>query len=113
MKTLSAPLVVLLVAIGACTTHPDPDPTYGGEYFYNFESSYFTPDGKSQEWCIDAGTMRQAMLPAKDANGRWGTSHIEVRGKLGPEGKYGALGRCSRILVVTELVTVSNMRGRE
>jgi hypothetical protein len=87
--------------------------SYEGEYFYNFENSYFVPDGKSESWCINAALMAKAMLPATDANGQWGTSHVKVRGTLGPKGSYGGLGRCSHILSVTELVDVGKMRGRE
>jgi hypothetical protein len=110
LRTLLSFLPLLLLA---CTTPKITDPIYSGEYFYNFESSYFTPDGKSEEWCVNAGVMERAMLPAKDGNGRWGSSHVEVRGQLGPEGRYGGFGRCKHVLTVTELVTVSNMRGRE
>ncbi len=86
---------------------PPSNSTYTGEYFYNFEFAYLTPDGQDVRWCID-GNMSRAELPE-----RWGTSHVIVRGSLGPEGSYGNLGVCKRILTVTELVSVSNMRGRQ
>ena len=63
------------------------DPIFSGEYFYNFENSLLTPDGKKEEWCIDPRLMTRAMLPAKDGNGPWGTSHVVVRGQLGPPGR--------------------------
>lgn len=92
-------------------TAKEDDPIYRGEYFYNFENSILTPDGSKEEWCIDAD-MSKAMLPAKNRTGPWGRSFVVVRGKLGPEGSYGGLGRCKRILQVTEIIEVKNMRGQ-
>jgi hypothetical protein len=86
---------------------PPKDPTFSGEYFYNFEFAYLIPDGQEVRWCIK-GDMSRAELPE-----RWGTSHVVVRGVLGPEGSYGNLGACKRILTVTQLVSVNNMRGRQ
>lgn len=88
------------------------DPIFKGTYFYNFENSYLTPDGKDEAWCINSD-MSKAMLPAKSRAERWGTSYVVVRGKLGPEGSFGGLGRCKRVLEVTEIIEVKNMRGRE
>ena len=99
-----------LVLVAGCASLPQ-DPTYSGEYFYNFENAYLTPDGKSEEWCLD-GDMSKAELPSKDENGRWGTSHVVLRGKLGPEGHFGQLGMCERVLTVTSIVKITNMRGR-
>lgn len=108
---LSAILFCALVA--SCSTVEPKDPLYSGEYFYNFENSHLTLDGNDEAWCINAGLMRRAMLPASDVNGQWGTTHVTVRGKLGPRGSYGGLGRCKHVLDVTEIVEVSNMRGRD
>ena len=60
------------------------DPVFSGEYFYNFENSYFTPNGKDEAWCINSD-MSKAMLPAKSRGEQWGTSYVVVRGKLGPD----------------------------
>ena len=112
MSQLCTSAFFVLALLAGCATSPPKDPLYSGEYLYNFESSYLTPDGKNEAWCIDAGRMGRAMLPAKDANGQWGTSHVVVRGKLGPRGSYGGLGRCQHVLDITEIVEVSDMRGR-
>ncbi|WLI90975.1 hypothetical protein Q4S45_07620 [Massilia sp. R2A-15] len=88
------------------------DPIYRGDYFYNFENSILTPDGKSEAWCINSD-MSKAMLPAKNPGEQWGTSYVVVRGKLGPEGSFGGLGRCKRLLEVTEILEVKNVRGRK
>lgn len=113
MKTLVVLAMAFVASLAACASGPVRDPAYSGEYFYNFENSYLTPDGKDEAWCIDAGSMAKAMLPAKDVNGQWGTTHVVVRGKLSPAGSYGGLGRCKHVLDVTEIVEVSNMRGRD
>src|SRR5690606_6175119 len=100
-------VVALTLAFSGCSS----DSTYSGEYFYNFENAIFTPDGSSETWCLE-GDVSEAELPATHSTGPWGTSQVVIRGKLGPEGKFGNLGRCKRVLTVTELVAVSNMRGR-
>ena len=106
-------MVLVIAVVAACATKPPKEPLYSGEYFYNFENSYLIAEGNSDAWCINAGRMEQAMLPARDGQGPWGRSHVVVRGKLGPRGSYGGLGRCKHVLEVTEIVEVSNMRGRE
>lgn len=112
MSKLCTSVFLVLSLLAGCATSPSKNSLYSGEYFYNFESSYLTPDGKDETWCIDASRMGQAMLPAKDVNGQWGTSRVVVRGKLGPRGSYGGLGRCQHVLDVTKIVEVSDMRGR-
>jgi hypothetical protein len=105
--------VLLAVAIAAgCASSPAYD-TYSGEYFYNFEWASFFPDGNEEErWCVK-GDMSEAELPATHVSGPWGTSHVVVQGTVGPLGSYGNLGACKRVLTVTKLIKVSNMRGRE
>lgn len=99
---------VLALLLAATTVAAAKDEiAYSGEYFYNFEFAYLTPDGKSEQWCIK-GDMSRAERPD-----RWGTSRVIVEGTLGPEGRYGNLGVCKRILTVSRLVKVVNMRGRE
>jgi hypothetical protein len=100
-----------LVSAPGWTSSPSKDPIFRGEYFYNFENSYLTPDGKDEAWCINSD-MSKAMLPANSRREQWGTSYVVVRGKLGPKGSFGGLGRCKRILEVTEIIEVKNMRGR-
>jgi len=113
MKNRRVVWFLLVAALSACSTTPPKDPVYSGLYFYNFENSHLTPDGKTEAWCINAGAMRAAMLPAAHSSGPWGTARVVVRGKLGPEGSYGGLGRCKRVLEVTEIVEVYDKRGRE
>ena len=88
------------------------DPVFKGTYFYNFENSFLTSEGKDEAWCISSD-MSKAMLPADSRGEQWGTSYVVVRGKLGPEGSFGGLGRCKRVLEVTEILEVKNMLRRE
>ena len=113
MKSLIVSISFVSILVSSCVTSNVGEKVYSGEYFYNFENSYFTPDGKNERWCIDAGLMERAMLPAKDEGGQWGKSRVVVRGKLGPQGHYGGLSVCNHVLDVTEIKDVSNMRGRE
>lgn len=113
LKKFSAYVAFFLALISApgWASSPSRDPIFRGEYFYNFENSYLTPDGKDEAWCINSD-MSKAMLPANSRGEQWGTSYVVVRGKLGPEGSFGGLGRCKRELEVTEIIEVKNMRGR-
>ncbi|WP_288380922.1 hypothetical protein [uncultured Massilia sp.] len=70
-----------------------------------------TPDGKDEAWCIDSD-MSKAMLPPDKRGEQWGTAYVVVRGKLGPEGKFGSMGMCKRMLHVTEILEVRNKRRR-
>lgn len=87
------------------------DSVFRGIYFYNFENSVFTPDGKDESWCIDSD-MSKAMLPPDKHGAQWGTAYVIVRGKLGPEGKFGSMGMCRRMLEVTEILEVKDKRRR-
>jgi hypothetical protein len=110
MKTFPALLIMIGISTAACESSLTKDPSYSGEYFYNFENAIFTPDGKEEDWCLTGLSMQKAELPAQDVSGSWGTSHVVLRGKLGPRGNYGGFGRCKHILTVTEIVEVANMR---
>lgn len=112
MKISVLATTALSIALTACASVAAKDAVYRGEYFYNFENAVFTPDGKNEDWCIKGSSMAQAELSATDPSGPWGTSHVVLRGKLGPRGTYGGLGRCKHELVVTEILEVTNMRGR-
>lgn len=108
MKTVEihiGALVGLLLAASALNA-AETTAIYNGEYFYNFENAVFTPDGTRERWCIE-GDMSRAERPDG-----WGTSYVVVQGTLGPEGSYGSLGTCKRVLKVKKLIKVSNMRGR-
>jgi hypothetical protein len=113
MKILHTLIILTIAFVSACASTPQKDPQYSGEYFYNFENSYLTPDGKDEAWCINSALMSPAKLPAENSGGPWGRAHVVVRGKLGPEGSFGGLGACKRVLEVTELVEATNKRGRE
>ena len=60
-----------------------------------------------ERWCLN-GDMSKAELPEG-----WGTSQVTVQGTLGPKGRYGNLGSCTRVLTVTRLLSVDAMRNRK
>lgn len=84
---------------------------YSGTFSYNFESSTFKPDGRSDIWCID-GNMREAVLPVVVANypDAHGTAHVVVRGQLSPPGHYCNMGALTYVLRVTEVINVKGKR---
>lgn len=105
-------LALGLVAASGWANPASEDPVFKGTYFYNFENSFLTPEGKNEAWCINSD-MSKAMLPADSRGEQWGTSYVVVRGKLGSEGSFGGLGRCKRVLEVTEILEVKSMRRRQ
>jgi uncharacterized protein YceK len=108
MQRVKLLIIALLFSLTGCASVGTKVDTYSGEYFYNFEYAYLTPDGSNEQWCLK-GDMSRAELPSKGAEG---TSHVTVQGALGPRGSYGNLGVCKRILTVTKLVKVTDMRGK-
>ncbi len=107
MNVIRTLTISLAVACAGCKTFYSETAIYSGEYFYNFEFAYLTPNGEDERWCID-GNMAEAELPE-----RWGKTYVVVEGRLGPIGSYGNLGACKRILTVTRLISVKNKHGRE
>jgi hypothetical protein len=101
---LSAITAVLLLS--SCV-RPVASQIYRGTYFYNFESSSFTPEGTNEHWCL-SGDMQKAELPAKGKNGPWGTAYVVVRGQLSPPGHYCNLHASKYVLTVSELLEVKS-----
>ena len=100
---------IITIAIGLCLggCASAPGRVYSGKYFYNFESSSFTPDGTRENWCLN-GDMEQAELPAKGQSGPWGTAHVVVRGQLSPPGHYCNLGASKYMLKVFKIIKVTD-----
>lgn len=93
----------------ATTAHTAQGKVYSGSYFYNFESSSFTPDGTHETWCL-IGNMNQVELPAEGASGPWGTAHVVVRGTRSPPGHYCNLGAAKYVLTVDKVLKISDRR---
>jgi hypothetical protein len=97
--------ITMSLFVGGCASAPGK--VYSGKYFYNFESSSFTPDGTNEYWCLN-GNMEQAELPAKGVSGPWGTAHVVVRGQLSPPGHYCNLGASKYMLKVYKVIKVTD-----
>ena len=114
--TVVLPSVVVAMAVIAsgCVTVAQPalGKVYSGTYFYNFESSSFTPDGTDENWCL-RGDMRQAELPAVGPGGRSGTAHVVLRGTLSAPGHYCNLGGARYVLTVERVLTISHKQATE
>jgi hypothetical protein len=111
MRVELPPLFLGLIAVSGCATNPVPADVYRGEYFYNFETAAFTPEGSTERWCVNSAKLKEAELPANGSpGGPWGTADIVVRGTLSPEGNYCNLGAYKRFLEITEVVSISNQR---
>jgi hypothetical protein len=71
-----------LFILAGCVSMGTKEETYSGEYFYNFEYAYLTPDGSNEQWCLK-GDMSAAELPSHDGKGAERTSYVTVQGTLG------------------------------
>ena len=103
-------LALTFSTVVACANPVSKESVFRGRY--NFENSHLTPDGKDEAWCINSD-MSKTMLPADNNGQQWGSAHIVVRGILGPEGRYGGLESCNRVLEVTEILAVTDKRGQK
>jgi hypothetical protein len=112
MKVKSSLLVLFLVAVSGCATTAREGEIYRGEYFYNFETAAFTPEGGAERWCVNSAKLKEAEVPADGSpGGPWGRADVVVRGTLSPEGSYCNLGAFKRFLEITEVISISNRRG--
>ena len=91
-----------------CSTNNAPT-VIRGEYFYNFENAALTPDGKTECWEV-RGDMSAAELLGDHPSGPWGRSKVEVVGTLSAPGEFGNMGTCTRLLTVTEVLSVQHLR---
>ena len=104
-------LIAAALLISGCVK-PRPDQIYRGTYFYNFESSSFTPEGTNERWCL-SGDMSKAELPAKGPSGPWGTAHVVVQGKLSRPGHYCNMGASKYVLTVYDVIDVKDKIARD
>ncbi len=111
MRTNLYLIVLCLAALTGCASTPAPGDVYRGEYFYNFETAAFTPEGSSERWCVNSVKLKDAEVPANGSpGGAWGTADVVLRGTLSPEGNYCNLGAYKRFLEITEVISISNKR---
>jgi hypothetical protein len=101
-----------LLTGGCATTQPGPSKVYSGNYFYNFETSSFTPDGTDESWYL-SGNLGQAELASNGPGDPRDTAHIVVLGALSPPGHYCNLGASKYVLTVNEVLEVSDRRVQE
>ena len=107
-------LILAIFMIAGCASVTPKNSVYRGEYFYNFESTSFTPEGGSESWCVDSAKLKDAELPADGTSeGPWGTAQVVVRGVLSPKGKYCNLGAYKHFLDITEVIDISNRQRRK
>jgi len=106
MKNLAIGLVLSasLLFVGCATQSPAK--IYKGSYFYNFESSSFTPAGSNEAWCVNSAEMAKAQLPSAQS----GTAEVVVQGSLSPKGHYCNLGASKHVLRVFKVLSVANLR---
>lgn len=112
MKYLGYPALVISALLMCGFGQPQQGKVYSGSYFYNFESSAFTPDGTHENWCL-SGDMSKAELPGKDGGSLSGTAHVVVRGVLSPPGHYCNLSASKYVLKVYEVLDAKDRRSEE
>jgi hypothetical protein len=109
MKNLAIGLLLSAnLLLAGCATHSQRQ-IYKGSYFYNFESSSFTPAGSGEAWCVNSAEMVQAQLPSAQS----GTADVVVQGSLSPKGHYCNLGASKHMLKVYKVVSVANLKSAD
>jgi len=92
------------IALGGCATSMER--TYRGEYFQNFESSALTPAGGGAPLCVHSAQLAER-LGMQSASVR---ANVTVRGRLSKKGRYCNLGAYERVLTITGIVDISDVR---
>jgi hypothetical protein len=106
MKNLAIWLFVsAILLLAGCATQSSPQ-MYRGSYFYNFESSSFTPAGSDEAWCVNSAEMAKAQLSSAQS----GTVDVVVQGSLSAKGHYCNLGASKHVLKVYKVLSVANLR---
>jgi hypothetical protein len=83
--------------------------TYRGEYFLNFESSALTPDAGGASICVRSPQLAERL----QAQGATVRAHVIVRGRLSEQGHYCNMGAYLRLLTVSEILDISDVRARD
>ncbi len=94
--------------LAGCATQSSPQ-IYRGSYFYNFESSSFTPVGSDEAWCVNSAEMTKAQLPSTQS----GTAEVVVQGNLSVKGHYCNLGASKHVLKVYKVLSVTNLQAED
>ena len=113
-RLLASAIAFSTLVVFAGAEAPSPvHKQYRGEYFYNFETASFTPEGSSEAWCINSAKLKDAELPADASGGRVpGTADIVVLGVLRPQGHYCNLGASKYFLDITKVIEIRNRKRR-
>ena len=105
--TFRAGVFGAIVVISSCARTDTP--VVRGEYFYNFENASLIPDGKEECWEVK-GDMSRAEFRGNGTSRPWGFSNVVVRGVLSAPRKYGNMGRCTREISVTEVISAEHIK---
>ena len=100
-------IVPLLVAIGGCASTisvPD-DGRYMGFYAQGFEVDGFRPCGSDESWWVTEGAELRTRYRELTTR-QYEEVYVELRGQVGPRGRYGHLGAYTRELSVDEVITI-------
>jgi len=98
---LTAPCVLVLAGCAASMER-----TYRGEYFLNFENSVLTPEDGGPRLCVRSPQLAERL----GAQGATVRAKVAVRGQVSGKGHYCGLGAYERVLTVTEIVDISDVR---
>jgi len=101
--------VVAALCALAATGCVSMERTYRGEYFLNFESSTLTPESGGAPLCVRSPQLAERL----ESQGATVRAHVIVRGRLSEQGHYCNLGAYKRLLTVTEILDVSDVRARD
>jgi len=103
-------LAATLVASGCTASVSGPESgRYTGLYSQGFEVDSFQPCGSRESWWVTDGEELRRRYRAI-ATAQYQQVYVELRGTIGPEGKYGHMGAHTRELSVQEVLTIREAR---
>lgn len=106
MRRIGTALALALGLAGCAGVSTGPGETeLRGHYSWGFEVSSFQPCGAEESWWVaaDAGLGQRYL---EITTRQYDRVYVELRGEVGPEGKFGHLGAYPRELNVREVVEV-------
>jgi hypothetical protein len=94
--------VLCLIGVLGCAG----ERTYRGTYFSNFENSMLALDGGDEALCVRSPDLEDRLVSPHESV----RANVVVRGRLVRRNHSGGLGACRGVLLVTEVIEVTQVR---
>lgn len=114
-SNIRSPAAALLLLMAACAANglPPPRDEFRGTYSFGFEVSSFEPCSSGEQWWVLSDEdlhVAYERTVGEGAKYAYVPVFVRLRGRIGPEGRYGHLGVYQRELTVTEVLEIREAR---